>query len=280
MGAELISRKDLMSVSEFARITRTTRETLRHYDKIGLLSPEVRGDNKYRYYSIKQLALCNMIRLMQRIGLPLSDIQAMKDHRTPELAMQILTQQIAELSKKTEKLMNARRLLNTMMQTIQAGLDADEEVVSIQFMPSEQIILGKSNDYSKGRTAYDALSAFYSAMSVKCTDSEYDLHYPVWGVFLEERIKQGDWKYPDHYYFYNPNGKDQRPAALYAIGHMRTGYGQSEKLYGRMTEFIEQNGYEICGDAYEEYPISELCTTDDSGYLLRLMITVREAHIN
>ncbi len=65
---------------------------------------------------------------------------------------------------------------------------------------------------------------------------------------------------------------------MFAVGHMRTGYGQATKLYNRMLEYIMQNGFEVCGDAYEEYPINELCTANDSDYLLRLMITVREAH--
>ncbi|MCL2140386.1 MAG: hypothetical protein FWH42_01720 [Dehalococcoidia bacterium] len=102
-----------------------------------------------------------------------------------------------------------------------------------------------------------------------------DMNYPVWGVFSEERIKRGDWKWPNKYYFYNPEGRDTRPAALYAVGYTRGRYGQSDALYKRLLSYIDSNGFEICGDAYEEYPLNEVCVSDENNYLMRVMITVR-----
>jgi len=40
----------MFSISDFAKYSRTTRDTLLHYDRIGLLSPATRGENNYRYY--------------------------------------------------------------------------------------------------------------------------------------------------------------------------------------------------------------------------------------
>jgi effector-binding domain-containing protein len=105
---------------------------------------------------------------------------------------------------------------------------------------------------------------------------DMDLNYPVWGTFSEERIKRGDWVWPDRYYFYNPEGHDRKPAALYAIGYARGGYGKTGGLYDRMMDYINRNGLEICGDTYEEYPLNEVCITEDKDYLIRTMITVRE----
>jgi hypothetical protein len=41
-------------------------------------------------------------------------------------------------------------------------------------------------------------------------------------------------------------------------------------------DYIGKNGFEICGDAYEEYPLNELCVSDDENYMIRVMIAVRE----
>jgi len=135
-------------------------------------------------------------------------------------------------------------------------------------------VLGDLNDYSRGRNNYDALADFYDVISRRFPD--LDLNYPVWAVFSEEQIRRGDWVWPDRYYFYNPEGRDKRPAAFYDIGYMRGGYGQGDELYKRMLDFIDRNGFEICGDAYEEYPLNEVCVSDDTNYLMRVMITVRE----
>jgi effector-binding domain-containing protein len=47
-------------------------------------------------------------------------------------------------------------------------------------------------------------------------------------------------------------------------------------LHERVISYIDQHGFEICGDAYEEYPLNEICVADDKNYLMRLMIAVRE----
>ena len=269
-----MSGHKLFSVGDFAEFSRTTRDTLHHYDKIGLLSPMSRGENKYRYYSSGQLAMINVIRTLQELGLPLAEIKILKDNRTPENVSSTLLRQIEKIDLKISEWVRARKLLLMFQKTINEVLNVDEEAITIQFMPAEAIILGDLNDYSRGRNDYDALLSFYHNISKKYPD--LNLNYPVWGFFSKERIKRGDWRWPERYYFYNPEGYDKRPAALYAIGYTRGGYGQCGNLYNRIIDYIDRNNFEICGDTFEEYPLNEFSISDDTNYLIRVMITVRE----
>jgi len=262
------------SISEFAKFTRTTRDTLLHYDRIGLLSPVSRGENNYRYYFGGQLAVVNVIRTLQQLGMTLDSIKDMMDHRTPELTDKVLECQIEKIDKRIEDWNRARKLLLTLRRSIHSVLNIDEDAITIQYLTPEAIVLGEINDFSGGRNDYDALLSFYQATSKKYP--AMDMNYPVWAIFSKDRVKQRDWVWPDRYYFFNPDGPDKRPAALYAIGYTRGGYGQSGKLYDALIKYIDNNGFEICGDAYEEYPLNELCVISGNDYLIRIMITVRE----
>jgi DNA-binding transcriptional MerR regulator len=268
-----LKKDELFSVVDFAKLSRTTVATLHHYDKIGLVSPAERGDNKYRFYSLWQVARVSIIRTLLRLGIPLSDIKGLERLRTPKLTLDILTRQVEIIDQKIAEISYSRELLISTMESIQSGIEADTEKIEIRFMPSAPIFLGQPNDYGEGRNAYDALFSFYDFIKDR---ADLDLIFPVWGVFSAERIKRGDWKWPDRYYLYTPQGSDERPAALYAIGYMRAGYGQAGELYERMIAYISQNGFEICGDVYEEYPLNELCVVEESNYLVRVMIPVRE----
>ena len=270
-----MSRKETFSVAEFSQFSRTTRDALLYYDKIGLLQPESRGENKYRFYSSGQLSIVNLIRTCQALGMTLADIKSLKENRTPEHVGEVLEQQVKLIDGKIDEWVRARKLLITFQKIIQSALGVDENIISIQFMPAEAIVLGELNDYSRGRNAYDALLSFYRSCSEKYPN--LDLNYPVWGTFSEERIKKRDWTWPDRYYFFNPEGHDKKNAALYAVGYMRGGYGQSEELYERMVDYIDNNGFEISGPAYEEYLLNEVCTVNEKDYLMRVMITVRES---
>jgi len=269
-----MSESGLLSISDFAEFSRTTRDTLLHYDRIGLLSPVLRGENNYRYYSISQLAMVNVIRTFQQLGMSLEDIRGLRDKRTPERADNLFELQIGEIDTKIKEWVNARKLLLTLKKAINSVSFVDEREITVEYLPAEAIILGNLNDYSRNRSDYDTLLSFYNDVSSKYPDA--DMNYPVWATYSYDRLKSKEWSNPDRYYFYNPEGYDRRPASLYVIGYKRGGYRANNDLFERLDEFINNNGYEISGDAFEEYPINEICAIDDNDYLIRIMIAVQK----
>ena len=269
-----MSRGGTFSVSEFAEFSRTTRDTLLYYDKIGLLKPEIRCENNYRYYSSNQLSIINLIRTCQTLGMTLEEIKKIKESRSPEGFVEILDEYLLQIDEKIEGWMRAKKLLITLQNIIRSAAVVNEDDILVQYMKQEPIVLGEQNDYSHGRNDYDALFSFYKHCSAEFP--EMDLNYPVWGMFSIDRIKRGDWIWPDRYYLFNPEGKDIKPASLYAIGYTRGGYGQSGQVYGRILEYIDANGFEITGSAYEEYILNEVTVVDEDNYLMRVMIEVEE----
>lgn len=57
------------SVGQVSRLLDIPAETLRYYDRIGLISPQRRGENGYRYYYIEQFELLLTIKLLRAMGL-------------------------------------------------------------------------------------------------------------------------------------------------------------------------------------------------------------------
>lgn len=267
-----------LSISDFAKFSRTTRDTLLHYDKIGLLEPTLRAANNYRFYSSRQLALVNVIRTLQKLGMTLDEIQELRDRRTPAMIDDTLQSQIERIDAKIDEWNCARSLLLALRESIHSAIGVDEETVSVEALPEEAIVLGGLNDYSNGNDDYGALCDFYREINGKYPD--LDLNRPVWGMLSADRVRSGDWTWPDRFYFYAPEGRDRRPAATYAIGYARGGYGQTEGVYRRIIEYMGENGLEICGDAFEEYPLNEISIISDDEYLIRVMIPVVRAGIS
>ena len=170
----------------------------------------------------------------------LEEIKDIIEHRTPEFMVDVFERKLEYLDQKVIETIRTRKLLHTLKKTIQSNMSIDENSITVQFMPVEAIVLGNLNDYSRSRNDYDALLDFYNTISENYPD--LDMNYPVWGTFSQERLKQKDWKWPDRYYFYNPEGHDKKPAALYAIGYMRGGYGQSDELFNASNDYGVRNG--------------------------------------
>jgi DNA-binding transcriptional MerR regulator len=67
---------DLMSIGEFARLSRLSAKALRLYDELGLLPPaQVDPDSGYRWYAAGQLDNARLVASLRQIGMPLAQIQ-------------------------------------------------------------------------------------------------------------------------------------------------------------------------------------------------------------
>ena len=66
-----------LPIREFSKLTGISREALRFYDKIGLLSPQTRRKNGYRYYATRQLDFAVLISELRALGMGLGGDQAL-----------------------------------------------------------------------------------------------------------------------------------------------------------------------------------------------------------
>ena len=109
--------KKFFSVGEAAKAVGMTAETLRHYDRIGLVSP-CRTDEwtGYRYYSEQELARLKIVRALKSLDLPLEEIGRMlasadlgETVRFLREAERSADEKIAELNEMKERIARARR---------------------------------------------------------------------------------------------------------------------------------------------------------------------------
>lgn len=63
--------KHRFKTAEFAALCGVKKDTLLHYDHIGLLKPQWVGENGYRYYSARQIPTYDLIATLRRLGTPL-----------------------------------------------------------------------------------------------------------------------------------------------------------------------------------------------------------------
>ena len=66
----------MFSIGDTAKLNNITVQTLRHYDKEGLLKPiYVDENNGYRYYSINQFLQIDFIRRYRTLGFSVQEIK-------------------------------------------------------------------------------------------------------------------------------------------------------------------------------------------------------------
>jgi DNA-binding transcriptional MerR regulator len=82
----------LLSIGEFARLSRLSAKALRRYDELGLLRPErVDPDTGYRWYAAGQLEQARLVAALRQIGVPLARIEPMLPLPAGAVAEQVST---------------------------------------------------------------------------------------------------------------------------------------------------------------------------------------------
>jgi MerR family transcriptional regulator, copper efflux regulator len=118
-----------MLISEFARKTGLTTDTVRFYVRKGLLTPTTNGKggrNPYQVFTAEHVRAAKFIRTAQFLGLSLKELAVIGEERrrgriTPGRQINILGAQLAELEAKADEMETMRRYLRAKIDWIAGG---------------------------------------------------------------------------------------------------------------------------------------------------------------
>lgn len=84
--------KILFTTGEFANLFGIKKQTLFHYDDIGLLKPKHRTENGYRYYTIQQVEVFTIIDMLKEIGMSLTEIRNFLQSKNSQDSRELLSE--------------------------------------------------------------------------------------------------------------------------------------------------------------------------------------------
>jgi MerR family transcriptional regulator, thiopeptide resistance regulator len=114
------------SVGEVARLAGVTVRTLHHYDRIGLLRPDVRSDAGYRGYGEADLARLQRILAYRELGFTLEDIGRLLDDPDADPVAQ-LRRQHGLVLERMERLAQIAAVLERTMEAHKMGIKLTAE---------------------------------------------------------------------------------------------------------------------------------------------------------
>ena len=130
-GDIMTNKNDYMSIGEVARYTGVGVDSLRYYEKIGLLEPAfIDPQTKYRYYTFAQIHLIEVITLCIELDIPLKE----------------LTQYISEgdTLNYAELLAHGREIAEKKLKSLQKGLkfirDIEKKIARAEKNPQDGTI--------------------------------------------------------------------------------------------------------------------------------------------
>lgn len=262
-----------MPISAFARISDVSRKALIFYDKIGLFTPAYVNEKGYRYYAHSQIETITVINTLSNLGLSLEEIKAYLKDFEPEKALEMLQTQNEVIERKISSLRSVQDMIQMRIKFIEEGLEQTEE---IQVIDQEEIPLYISEKFNCDTNAIpdDIWVQFYDA----CEEKGISFCYPICYIVKKEDLADHRYHMVSHLSFRMGSSQKSNycmPKGRYLIGYGHFHYGDTLKLYEKLCQYAAEHGLEIGGDAYEEYMLDEVTTSQADAYQVKISIQLK-----
>ncbi|MGF7156143.1 MerR family transcriptional regulator [Novosphingobium gossypii] len=123
-----------MTIGEMGKATHTKIETIRYYERIGLLPKPARTSSNYRNYGQAELGRLSFIRRSRDLGFSLDQVRALlglSDDRSCDCAGidRIANQHLREVDRKIADLQALRRELKAVIDSCDGGTVAECRII-------------------------------------------------------------------------------------------------------------------------------------------------------
>lgn len=112
--------ENYLTIGQMAKLNRISEQTLRLYEKKGLLPPAAKDESTgYRFYDIRQSAVLDMIRYMKALGMNLKEIKMQLDESDTYYIHEILLQRQNQIDKAIADLKCRRRAVQRTIESFE-----------------------------------------------------------------------------------------------------------------------------------------------------------------
>lgn len=227
------------SVGEAAKAVHTTSETLRHYDRIGLVKPSKKDAwTNYRYYTEQDIVRLNTVRALQLMDLPLKEIKKVLEYDDLEKIVEFLARAEQKADEKIAALQYSKAKIRLAKADYEKKLKGQQPFTStfLKDCPERVILLSDTLETPTLDNLWNYLGHFYDKVppALKEQFSFEDLA----GIYTEDKTSrlfavcirhapmEGLKVLPKGTYLCANCTEETREATLQKLQHMaRTAYG-------------------------------------------------------
>ena len=243
------------TIGEMAKMHNIAESTLRYYDEKGIFHPSfVDPQTNYRYYTIDQFSLLDTIKFLRQLNIPLKEIKKYIDERNPAYALNLLEKQQEMMLKKQREIEYALAKMEHRIHLIKEATKAKAEQMVIKEIPQRKITaIAVAPD-----TTDDMFEYYIHSLQKNMRQMDDSLFSGDIGVTVAKKgLMQNEFQAYSSVFIlldYMPfqvQSSDEIKEGLYACSYHHGPYEETGATYKELLAYIDQEGYEVSGDAIE-----------------------------
>ncbi len=272
-----MSGRDLFSIGEVARMFHLSPGTLRHYETLGLLTPEYTDPaTGYRYYSTRQFEVLNTIRYLRALDLPLGQIGDLLRDRDVDRMEDKLRRQRETVIRRQEELRRVQCKIENRLDQLRSARERPlEEIRREPLHPCRMVWLKRT------LRVESFLDLEEPIRTLEQSQEEGLVFLGKVGLGItREHLLAGDYGQYDGAFLVLDREDRFRGEALELPGgecvslRFRGSHPQAPEHYRALMSFLRENGLEPAGFSREITLIDEGLTRDPEQFVTEIVIPV------
>lgn len=261
------------TTGQFAKLCHTTKDTLFHYDSIGLLVPKIIKENGYRLYDHNQYYDYDLIKVLQEANMSLKEIKAFMVQR--HLYIPILKEKNKELEKEKKRIDAMQYRIQQAISLNEFGITKPHGIVFEEYCDEEHLM----TIHLPHRILEEEEVTYYISQHLQyCNENHLSEEIPTGSIIKKEYFSKNDY-IEDYYYVRIMNPIDLKNyylkesgnyVCIIHEGYYDTIYQSLDKLY----QYIKEHEYDIKSDCFEFEINNYFQISHVNEYLILLSVRV------
>ncbi|SDI84369.1 MerR family transcriptional regulator [Streptococcus equinus] len=273
-----MNKENIFSIGEVSKMFHVSVSSLRHYETLGLLTPEyISSDSGYRYYGPEQFEVLNTIRYLRALDMPLAEIKDFLQNKDINVIEEKLQQQKDVVLEKQRELKRIEQKIEHRLNWLSDAKTVPVDTISLVHLPESRIVwvdeplkidgfLDMEKPIRKLDQSDTEAVVFLGKIGLgisaehlcKAQIDRYD------GIFLildQEDIYTGE--------------TDILPETLCVRLRFRGSHTEASKQYKKLLTYIEKYQLQIVGFSREMTLIDYGVTNDSEQFVTEICIPVK-----
>lgn len=271
-----------MTIGEFSKLAGVTVKALRHYEKIGLVTPSyIDSLTGYRHYRLEQLQRIDAILRLKSLGFSLDEIRSLYRKKSHEPDIGVLDEKIRKCEEEIARLVEMKSKLESLA-AFRKEVDTMNKNITIEKLPAITVASHRAiipSYESLGELCVNVIGPEMFRLGCKCAEPGYCFTFEHCKEYKPADI---DIEYCEQVM---EKGTDSDIIQFKDIPEIPKAicmkcFGPYSKLrdhYREVFRYIEENGYKVSGAPRASYVDGIWNQEDPEKWLTIIQVPVSES---
>jgi DNA-binding transcriptional MerR regulator len=270
--------KDKFLIGELAKLFHISTDTLRHYDRIGLLDPDNEPNSDYRYYNLASFFKLSRILFLKSLDISLGDIKIYMNNKNRYNLLRLLKKKEEEIDLKINTMNNLKKKIQTKLELFES-INSELDQVRIKRIPERMGVFLEMNDVENDFEIIHTFKRNEKYLKNSSWLIEGQIYTSLSKENMDKRVMN---KFRYFIEVVTPDSNPCRqmkviPESEYACIAFLGPYRDMGKHYELLINWINENGYQIAGDSIEKNIVDYGFSDSEHEYISEIQIPVWKA---